>query len=99
MVSFRSPIHLRPLPSHRGQCYFEFGTEVPLFFKKKTCLFIFGCTGSSLLHTGALQLWQVGVTLRCGERASHALVAGHGLNGTQASVVAARRLSAHGTQA
>ena len=68
------------------------------FFLKKD-LFIFGCTGSSLLHTGALQLWQVGATLRCGEQASHALDAEHGLNGTQASVVAARRLSARGTQA
>ena len=34
------------------------------------CLF-FGCIGSSLLCAGFLQLRRVGVTLRCGARASH----------------------------
>ena len=34
-------------------------------------LFNFGCTGSSLLRTGFLQLRRVGATIRCGARASH----------------------------
>ena len=34
-------------------------------------LFIFGCVGSSLLHTGFLQLRRAGSTLRCGAQASH----------------------------
>ena len=34
-------------------------------------LFIFDCIGSSLLHTGFLQLWRVGATLHCSARASH----------------------------
>ena len=33
--------------------------------------FIFGHIGSSLLHTGFLQLRQAGATFRCGVRASH----------------------------
>ena len=33
-------------------------------FKKIFHLFIFGCTGSSLLHTGFLQLWRLGAPLQ-----------------------------------
>ena len=33
-------------------------------------LFIFGCSGSLLLFTGFLQLWQVGATLHCSAQAS-----------------------------
>ena len=39
-------------------------------FLKKIYLFIFGCTGSSLLHTGLFKLLQVGATLRCRAQAS-----------------------------
>ena len=35
------------------------------------CLFSFGCTGSSLLYSGFLQLWQVGATPRRGVQAAH----------------------------
>ena len=34
-------------------------------------LFIFGCVGSSLLHTGFLQLRGAGATLHCSAQASH----------------------------
>ena len=34
-------------------------------------IFIFGCTGSALLHAGFLQLGPVGATLSCGVRPSH----------------------------
>ena len=43
------------------------------FFKKSSIfiLFIFDCTGSSLLHSGFLQLWQAGLLSSCSTRASH----------------------------
>ena len=34
-------------------------------------LFILGCSGSSLLHKGFLELWQVGATLHCSAWVSH----------------------------
>ena len=34
-----------------------------IFFYQLTC--IFGCTGSSLLHGGSLQLWRAGLVSRC----------------------------------
>ena len=41
------------------------------FFLKFIYLFIFVCVGSSLLHTGFLQLWRTGASLCCGAQASH----------------------------
>ena len=35
------------------------------------CILFFGSVGSSLLHSGFFQLWQVGATLGCSARASH----------------------------
>ena len=65
-------------------------------------LFIFGCTGSSLLHVGFLELRLVGATLHCGARASHC----RGFSccrawalGAQASVVVAHGLSSCGSWA
>ena len=43
---------------------FYFSLLHPLFFFFNIYLFIFGCTGSLLLHAGFLQLWQVGPTLQ-----------------------------------
>ena len=62
-------------------------------------LFIFGCVGSSLLCTGFLYLQRVGVTLRCGEQASHCggfSCCGAQALGAWASVVVACRLSGCG---
>ena len=45
-------------------------SALPLLFskikEKFIYLFIYGCTGSSLLRTGFLWLWRVGATLHCG---------------------------------
>ena len=49
---------------------YPFKVYASMFFKK-IYLFIFGCVGSSLLHTGFLQLWREGATLRCSAQASH----------------------------
>ena len=65
-------------------------------------LFIFGCTGSSLLHVGFLYLRRVGATLRCGAQASHCggfSCCGARALGARASVVVARGLSSCGAQA
>ena len=76
-----------------------------LNLKKKNLfiyLFIYGCIGSSLLHTGFLQLWQVGATVRCGARASHCggfFCCGAWALGAWASVVVACRLSSCGSWA
>ena len=75
---------------------------ITLFIYLFVCLFIYGCTGSSLLHTGFLQLWRAGATLRCGAQASHCGIfscCGAQALGMRASVVAARRLSCCGSQA
>ena len=65
------------------------------FINLFTYLFIFGRTGSSLLHAGFLQLRQAGATLPCGARASHcggfSCCKARAL-GVQASVVVAREL-------
>ena len=49
-----------------------------LFLKSNNCFFpffrliyLFNCTGSSLLQVGFLQLWRVRATLHCGTQASH----------------------------
>ena len=65
-------------------------------------LFIFGCVGSSLLHTGFLQLQQAGATLRCGVWSSHCSgfsCCGAQALGTWASVVVSRGLSSCGSRA
>ena len=65
-------------------------------------LFIFGCVGSLLLHTGFLQLRQAGATLRRGAQASHCggfSCCGAWALGAWASVVVARRLSSCGSWA
>ena len=65
-------------------------------------LFIFGCTGSSLLHAGPLQLQRVGTTLHGSAWASHCGVlsrCGAQAPGTRASVVVAHRLSSCGSWA
>ena len=65
-------------------------------------LFIYGCVGSSLLHTGSLQLQQAGDTLCCSAWASHRggfSCCGAQALGVRASVVVARRLSSCGSQA
>ena len=57
--------------------------------------FIFGCIGSSLLHTGFLWLLQAAAALRCGVQASHCggfSCCGARTLGAQASVVVALRL-------
>ena len=57
--------------------------------------FFFGCVGSSLLHTGFLQLRRVRATLHCGTQASHCSgfsCCGAGALGARASVVVALRL-------
>ena len=65
-------------------------------------LFIFGCTGSLLLHVGFLYLWRAGATLCCSAWASHcggfSCCRARAL-GTWASVVVARRLSSCGAWA
>ena len=62
-------------------------SALPLLFskikEKFIYLFIYGCTGSSLLRTGFLWLWRVGATLHCG---------------VQVSLVSEHRLQAHGLQ-
>ena len=51
--------------------YLYFFLQISFFFKKLFIyLFIFGCTGSSLLHAGFLQLQRVGATLCCSAQAS-----------------------------
>ena len=76
---------------------------VAAFFKiNYLFIFIFGCTGSSLLHTGFLQLRQAGATVRGGAQASHC--SGFSRCGARApdmraSVVAAHRLSSCGSRA
>ena len=65
-------------------------------------VFIFGCVGSLLLHTGFLQLQQAGATLHCGARVSHCRgfsCCGARAVGTRASVVVAHGLSSCGLQA
>ena len=64
------------------------------------CSFIFGGAGSSLLHTGSLWLWWVGLLFIavCGLLTVVAfLVLEHGLWGVQASVVVTRGLSSTGS--
>ena len=73
-----------------------------LFFKFIYFYLYFGCVGSSLLHTGFLQLWRAGATLRCGAQASHCggfSCCGARALGKRASVVVARRLCSCGSQA
>ena len=63
-------------------------------------LFIFGCIGSSLLHTGFLQLQRAGATLCCGAWASHCggfSCCGARALGIWASVVVAHGISSCGT--
>ena len=70
-----------------------------LFFK---ILFIFGCVGSLLPHTGFLQLRRVGATLRCGAQASHCggfSCCGARALGVRASVVVAHGLCSCGLRA
>ena len=43
----------------------------PIFFFFNVVIYLFGCIGSSLLHTGFSQLWQAGANLHCGAQASH----------------------------
>ena len=65
-------------------------------------LFVFGCVGSSLLHTGFLELWRAGATLCCSARVSHCggfSRCGARALGARASVVAARGLSSCGSRA
>ena len=64
--------------------------------------FVFGCIGSSLLHTGFLQLRRVGATLHCGMRPFHcsgSSCCGAQALGVQASVVAVRGLGSCGSWA
>ena len=64
-------------------------------FFKKNYLFIFGCIGCSLLHTGFLQLRQAGATFSCSPQASHCggfSCCGAQALGVWASVVVARGL-------
>ena len=65
-------------------------------------LFIFGCVGSSLLHTGFLQFRRAGASLRCIVRASHcggfSCCRARAL-GARAAVVVARGLSSCGSRA
>ena len=76
--------------------------QTSFFFFNLFYLFIFGCSGSSLLRTSPLQPQQAGATLHRGTRTSHC----GGLSrctawapGARASAVAARGLSSHGSQA
>ena len=65
-------------------------------------LFIFYCTGSSLLRASFLLLQPAGATLRCGARASHCSgfsCCGAWALGEWASVVVARGLSRCGSRA
>ena len=61
----------------------------------KFYLFIFGCVGSSLLHTGSLQLRRAGATLRCSARASHC----SGLSCCRARALGVRDFSSCGSLA
>ena len=64
------------------------------------CLFIFGCTGSSLLRTGFLQLWRAAATLHCSVQASHCggfSCCGARALAARASVVVARGLQSAGS--
>ena len=73
------------------------GVHVSFFFK--IYLFIFGCTGSSLMREGFLQLWRVGATLHCSAQSSHRggfSCCGARALGVRASVVVARGLSSCG---
>ena len=72
-----------------------------IYFNKFIYLFIFGCIGSSLLHTGFLQSRRAGATLHCSARASHC--SGFSCCGARAldmwvSVVVACGLSSYGSQ-
>ena len=72
------------------------------FFFINLFIFIFSCTGSSLLRTGFLQLRWAGATVCCGAQASHCSgfsCCGAPALGTRASAVAARRLSSCGPRA
>ena len=69
--------------------YFNF---IYLFLK----FYLFHCVGSSLSHTGFLQLWRVEATLPCSARVSHCCgfsCCGAWALGGQASVVVMHRLS------
>ena len=75
---------------------------ISFFFLNLFIYFIFVCVGSSLLHTGFLQLRRAGATLRCGARASHCggfSCCGARALGVWASVVAAHGLSSCGSWA
>ena len=77
--------------------YFIIIFKIYLFY-----CFIFGCIGSSLLHTGFLLLRWAGATLHCGARASHCSgfsCSGAWALGTRAPVVVARGLSSCGLRA
>ena len=65
-----------------------------LFFQN---YFIFGCVGSSLLHTGFLQLRRAGATLHCGGWASHG--GGFSCRGAQALGTQAQQLWLVGSRA
>ena len=59
----------------------------------KWCLFVWGCAGSSLL----CGLFANGESRGQGFSSQGLLIVEHGLQGTQASVVAARGLSSYGS--
>ena len=93
----QTPVDLQATVSS-GQAFVLFFFFINLFIY----LSIFGCVGSSLLHTGFLWLRQAGATLHCGVWASHwggFSCCGARPLGAQASVVVARGLSSCGTWA
>ena len=105
--SMHPPWHVNTSPRELNFSVWIWGVQkAPFFFfffiNLFTYLFIFGRTGSSLLHAGFLQLRQAGATLPCGARASHcggfSCCKAQAL-GVQASVVAARGLSSCGSRA
>ena len=82
--------------------FFIFIFLISLFILFIYLLLIFGCVESSLLHTGFLQLWRAGATLRCCAQASHcggsSCCRAQAL-GVRASVVVAHGLRSCGSQA
>ena len=74
--------------------------KISLIFNSLFFFLISGCGGSSLLHTGFLQLRRAGTTLCCGALASHCggfSSCGARSLGTRASVVVARGLQSAGS--
>ena len=88
--------------NNKKQYFLFLGLEDILLFNKFIYLFIFGCIESLLPRVGFLQLWRVGVTLRCSAWTSHcgslSCCRARAL-GMQASVVVTRGLSSCGPQA